>query len=108
MPAIIQNAASKSFNLAYNASILTSKTADLLLAKAYAQMLALAAAAAEVNGDAVDDELRISYLQGLQRQPLQKKNLKRKRKKRKKKRRKRMPQQVWGPSSDRTFTGINN
>lgn len=109
MPAIIQKAASKSFNLAYNASILTSETTDLLLAKAYAQMLALAAAAAEVNAEAVDDELRINCLQGQQHPPLKRKRKRLKKKlKMKKKRKKRMQPLVSAHSSDKRFTGIVN
>ena len=57
MPYIIQNAASKSMNLALNAEILTSKTTDLLLSKAYLQMLALASEIASKNEEALDDEL---------------------------------------------------
>jgi len=57
MPYIIQNAAVKSMNLALNAEILTSKTTELLLSKAYAQMLALASEIASINEEALDDEL---------------------------------------------------
>jgi large subunit ribosomal protein L10 len=57
MPYIIQNAAVKSMNLALNAEILTSKTTELLLSKAYAQMLALASEIAGINEEALDDEL---------------------------------------------------
>ena len=45
-------------NLALNAEILTSKTTDLLLAKAYAQMLSVASEVEAKDENAVDDELR--------------------------------------------------
>lgn len=57
MPYILQNAAIKSMNLALNAEILTSKTTELLLSKAYLQMLALASELADINEEALDDEL---------------------------------------------------
>jgi large subunit ribosomal protein L10 len=57
MPFIVQNAAIKSMNLALNAEILTSKTTELLLSKAYLQMLALASEIAGINEEALDDEL---------------------------------------------------
>ena len=62
-------------NLALNAEVITSKTTDLLLAKAYSQMLALASEAAAKNADAVDEELSnkpVSYthLDVYKRQPL--------------------------------------
>ena len=45
-------------NLALNVEILTSKTTDLLIAKAYAQMLSLASELEAVDENAIDDELR--------------------------------------------------
>ena len=56
MPIIIQNAEAKSMNLALNAEILTSKTTDLLLSKAYSQMLQIASEIASKNEEALDSE----------------------------------------------------
>ena len=54
----VLKAAGEALNLAFNAEVLTSKTTDLLLAKAYSQMLAIASEAAAQDAEAVDDELR--------------------------------------------------
>ena len=58
IPVLLQKAATLSLNLALNAEILTSKTTDLLIAKAYAQMLSLASELEAVDENAIDDELR--------------------------------------------------
>jgi large subunit ribosomal protein L10 len=45
-------------NLALNAEILNEKTRDILLAKAYAQMLSVASEVAAKDENAVDDEIK--------------------------------------------------
>jgi len=56
--AIIAKATTESRNLGINAAVLEPDIMDALLGKAYSQMLAVASAASDVNGEAIDDELK--------------------------------------------------
>lgn len=56
--AIIAKATTESRNLGINAAVLEPDIMDALLGKAYSQMLAVASVASDVNGEAIDDELK--------------------------------------------------
>lgn len=55
---IIAKATSESRNLGVYAAIPAPELMDALLGKAFSQMLAVASAASDVNGEAIDDELK--------------------------------------------------